>query len=217
MAIIKQGILGGFNGKVGTVIGSTWKGRAVIRSVAQHVHNPRTEAQQAARARMSLVSRMVSAVYTFVSEGFRAQADREAITSGNVATRLNLAQAVTGSGTNVSLDYNRVMLSQGSLLNVESPSATVAASGHSVNVSWTNNAGVDSDVLDNDQVLFCLYNPTRQASIYDLVTACRDDQSAVLHYPALWAGDTLYLYVATRSEDKTRISNSIMAGSVVAV
>lgn len=217
MAIIKQGILGGFIGKVGTVIGSTWKGRSVIRAVAQHVHNPRTAAQQAVRARMSLVSRFVSAVNTFVSEGFRNQADSEAITSGNVATRVNLAQAVTGSGTNVDLDYTRVLLSAGSLLNVESPAVTVAASGHSVNVSWTNNAGADSDVLDSDHVLFCLYNPARQASTYDLVSATRDDEAAVLAYPSVWAGDTLYLFASTRSADKSRISNSVLVGSVVAV
>jgi hypothetical protein len=31
MRIIKQGVLGGFSGKVGTVIGSSWKGIAVMR------------------------------------------------------------------------------------------------------------------------------------------------------------------------------------------
>lgn len=216
MAIIRQGILGGFNGKVGTVIGSSWKGRSVIRAVAQHVHNPRTEAQQAVRARMSLVSHFVSAVYTFVNVGFRTQADREAITSGNVATRVNLAQAVTGTGINVSLDYARVLLSTGSLLNVEAPTVSVAASGHSVNVSWTNNAGADADALDNDRVLLCLYNPTCQASTYDLTSATRDDEAAVLPYPAVWAGDTIYLYAATRSDDQRLISNSVMVGSVTA-
>lgn len=217
MAIIKQGILGGFNGKVGTVIGTTWKGRSVIRAIAQHVHNPRTEAQQAARARLALVSGFVSAVYTFVNEGFHTLADREAITSGNVAVRQNLAQAVSGSGTSVTLDYSRALLSMGSLLNVETPSVTAAAAGHSVNVSWTNNAGVDTDVLDDDQVLLCLYNPSRQASTYDMSSATRVDQAAVVTYPALWAGDTLYLYLSTQSADKSRISNSVMVGSVVAV
>ena len=217
MAIIKQGILGGFNGKVGTVIGSSWKGRSVIRAIAQHVHNPRTAAQQAARARLSLVSRFVSGVQTFVNEGLRALADSEAITAANVATRLNLAQAVTGSGTGVSLDYSRVILSSGNLPGVDSPAVAAAASGHSVNISWTNNAGSDTGVVDNDRMLFCLYNPARQSSTYDLVSVVRADEAAVLSYPSAWAGDTLYLYVAVRSEDKSRISNSVMAGSVVAV
>ena len=35
MARINQGILGGFSGKAGTVIGSSWKGRSVIRGLSQ--------------------------------------------------------------------------------------------------------------------------------------------------------------------------------------
>ena len=42
MGTIKQGILGGLNGKVGTVIGSSWKGITYMRGRAQHVNNPRT-------------------------------------------------------------------------------------------------------------------------------------------------------------------------------
>ena len=33
MGIIKQAVLGGFSGKVGTVIGSSWKGIAVMRGL----------------------------------------------------------------------------------------------------------------------------------------------------------------------------------------
>lgn len=45
MATIKQGILGGFSKKVGTVVGSSWKGIAVMRSLPLSVSNPRTTAQ----------------------------------------------------------------------------------------------------------------------------------------------------------------------------
>ena len=50
MGIIKQGVPGGFSGKVGTVIGSSWKGIAVMRgsvyyreyftlTFVVHIHN----------------------------------------------------------------------------------------------------------------------------------------------------------------------------------
>jgi len=45
MGKIKQGILGGFKGKVGTVIGSSWNGIAYMRGLAQSVKNPKTAAQ----------------------------------------------------------------------------------------------------------------------------------------------------------------------------
>lgn len=37
MGTIKQGILGGFSGKVGTVAGSSWKGISYMRGRAQNV------------------------------------------------------------------------------------------------------------------------------------------------------------------------------------
>lgn len=45
MGTIKKGILGGFSGKVGTVVGSSWKGIAYMRSLPQNMKNPRTEGQ----------------------------------------------------------------------------------------------------------------------------------------------------------------------------
>ena len=49
MGRIKQGILGGFKGKVGTVIGSSWNGISYMRGQAQSQRNPRTEAQMQQR------------------------------------------------------------------------------------------------------------------------------------------------------------------------
>ena len=45
MGKIKQGILGGFKGKVGTVIGASWNGISYMKGRPQSVRNPRTEAQ----------------------------------------------------------------------------------------------------------------------------------------------------------------------------
>ena len=45
MGTIKQGILGGFSGKVGTVIGSSWKGISYMKGRAQSTKNPKTAAQ----------------------------------------------------------------------------------------------------------------------------------------------------------------------------
>ena len=50
MGKIKQGILGGFKGKVGTVIGASWNGIAYMRGLPQSVRNPKTVAQEAQRA-----------------------------------------------------------------------------------------------------------------------------------------------------------------------
>ena len=49
MGKIKQGILGGFRGKVGTVIGASWNGVSYMKGRPQSVRNPRTDAQMQQR------------------------------------------------------------------------------------------------------------------------------------------------------------------------
>lgn len=53
MATIKQGILGAFSGKVGGVVGSSWKGIAVMKSLPPSVSNPKTAKQVIQRGKMS--------------------------------------------------------------------------------------------------------------------------------------------------------------------
>lgn len=49
MGKIKQGILGGFKGKVGTVIGASWNGIAYMKGLPQSQKDPKTAAQIAQR------------------------------------------------------------------------------------------------------------------------------------------------------------------------
>ena len=60
MGKIKQGILGGFKGKVGTVIGASWNGIAYMRGLAQSVKNPKTASQLQQRAFFKDLQSLVS-------------------------------------------------------------------------------------------------------------------------------------------------------------
>ena len=60
MGVIKQGILGGFSGSVANVVGSSWKGIAVIKAKPLSVANPRTVAQVANRVKFKAGSELAS-------------------------------------------------------------------------------------------------------------------------------------------------------------
>ena len=60
MGVIKQGILGGFQNKVGAVIGSNWKGIATMRSRPISVANPRTGKQVSVRSEFSTLVKISS-------------------------------------------------------------------------------------------------------------------------------------------------------------
>lgn len=75
MGKIKQGILGGFSNKVGTVVGSSWKGIAVMRSMPLSVANPRTTAQVANRSSFAAISRFGAKLLSYaVQPNFNPQA-----------------------------------------------------------------------------------------------------------------------------------------------
>ena len=64
MGKIKQGILGGFKGKVGTVIGASWNGIAYMKGLPQLQKDPKTAAQMAQRNYFTEIQRLVSQLTT---------------------------------------------------------------------------------------------------------------------------------------------------------
>ena len=70
MAIIKRGILGGFSNKIGNVVGTSWKGISVMRSLPQSVHNPKTPAQEEQRTNFAVASKLGSQLLDAVIKPF---------------------------------------------------------------------------------------------------------------------------------------------------
>lgn len=64
MAIIKRGILGGFSGRVGNVVGSSWKGISVLRVMPLSVGGETTVKQAEQRSAFSIISKFASSILT---------------------------------------------------------------------------------------------------------------------------------------------------------
>lgn len=71
MAQIKDGLFGGFSGKIGNVVGCKGKNGFYVRSLPSHVSNPRTELQQAQRRRFSLAMQLARALTPFLHISYR--------------------------------------------------------------------------------------------------------------------------------------------------
>lgn len=70
MAKIKQGILGGFSGSVANVVGSSWKGIAVMKAKPLSVANPKTALQVAQRNKFKAGSDLASKVKNGIIKPF---------------------------------------------------------------------------------------------------------------------------------------------------
>jgi hypothetical protein len=155
MGTIKQGILGGFSGKVGAVIGASWKGINYMRSIPQHVKNPRTEGQVSQRSKFALALNFLKPVTGFLRTGWKLYAHRQS--PFNAAMSYTLANAITGTYPDYAIDPSKVLVSRGGLAPAANASATPAGAG-TITFDWEDNSGV-GNAKQTDKALLAVINP----------------------------------------------------------
>jgi hypothetical protein len=207
MGTIKQGILGGFSGKVGTVVGGTWKGIHYMRSLPTSVRNPRTEAQVMQRTKFMVTIDFLKPITPFIRVGFKNYASRQ--TAFNAAMSYNVKNAVTGVFPDYEMDYSNILVSRGSLLPAENADAVAAE--RSLNFTWSDNSGV-SNATETDQAMALVYNGTKGESVFSTTTGDRSSGSATLNVPENWIGDTVEVYLGFISENGSLVANSVYLG-----
>ncbi len=212
MGKIKQGILGGFSGKVGTVIGGTWNGINYMRSRAPKVKNSRTEKQILQRNKFASTVAFLQPIAGYVRIGYKSYAKGRS--AFNAAMSHISRNAFVGTPPNLTLDYASVLVARGSLLPPFDATATVATG--KVNFTWTDNSNV-AEAADTDLAMPLLINISNGEAIYDTAAALRSESAVSISIPTSWTGDTLQVYLAFIAVDTEAVSNSAYLGSLTAV
>lgn len=218
MAIHKQGIHGGFKGRVGNVVGSTWKGLDVMKIRPASVANPNTVRQQDQRSRFGLLMRFLSAQSRLIQIGFRPYAVK--MTSINAALSYNIAAAITGEFPDYLIDYSKVLLSKGDL-----PAMSQAVLSYtdpvSVKLAWTDNSSYQG-AHASDLLNVSVYDPISNKALSFVSCATRTDATITLALPAEWTGLSVEVFAFFLSEEgvasanaKSLISDTLYAGSIV--
>lgn len=209
MGTIKQGILGGFSGKVGTVIGGSWKGISYMRSQAQSVSNPRTTGQVNQRTKFTLALSFLKPLTELIRVGFKLYASKQ--TAFNAAMSYTLANAISGtSSDDYSLEYSSALVSRGSLTGATNGAAN--ASGGSIVVSWDDNSDIGS-ASATDLSIIAVLNPTKGEAVTETAGAVRSAGTETIDLPSDWIGDEVQVYLGFVSEDKTAVANSVYLGA----
>lgn len=110
MGKFHNGVLGTMTGKVGGVVGRTWKGINTVASYQPNVSNPRTNSQMAQRGKLSALTALASQLNT----GFiKPLWDRDAkkMSGFNAFIQANMA-AVSDSGV---IDLENLVVSKGKM------------------------------------------------------------------------------------------------------
>lgn len=139
MAIIKQGILGGLSGKIGSVVGSSWKGRAILKALPLSVANPRSEGQVSQRTSFSLISQLGSVLLTIIVRAVYNPISGN-ITGSNLFTSQNKLQ-YDGSGV---FDPANAFIGGGTLPSSAVDDLGWNAPNQSIDLDFTNPAGISA-------------------------------------------------------------------------
>ncbi len=218
MGKYRQGIHGDFSGRVGNIVGSSWKGRSVMKIRPARVNNPRTEAQQKNRGRFALMGQFLSTQSRLVKIGWKPAAQNT--TAFNEAMRYNLGVAIAGEYPDQFIDFSKVQLSSGQL-PVPTNLQAVAASALSFNLSWENNSNLEL-AGDNDLLMIGIYDAASGEGYTVSGGFTRQQELALVTVPDNWSGRTLEVFVFMVStlgigtlNTSEFVSPTVHAGNVV--
>ncbi|MCI4641592.1 MAG: DUF6266 family protein [Flavobacteriaceae bacterium] len=212
MGKIAQGILGGLLGKVGNIIGGSWKGIDYIRIKPSSVANPRTVGQVNQRTKFTATLEFLQAVKPFIKLGYKGLAVKK--TEFNAAMSYVLNNAITGTEPNFVIDYPNALVSRGGLYGALKPTTDLTTAGE-VTFGWDDNSA-EGNANATDKAMLLVYNPSKRESISLLDGADRTVGSQIVPIPTTYAGDTVELFMAFITADGSQVSNSTYLGSGIA-
>lgn len=209
MGVIKQGILGGFSGKVAGIVGSSWKGIAVVKGLPLSVSNPRSEGQVSQRGKMSTAVRYGrDLLAALIQPYWNPFAQR--MSGFNLFISTNIASF---GATNLETPAD-FYSQRGALLGVAGLTATADDSANTVTVNWTNNTG-QADALGTDEVVVAYWNATTDKWVVDAGNAIRSAGTLVISDSVMTTGDVLSIYVGFSRPNISKVSDSSYISATV--
>src|SRR5664279_107599 len=205
MGTFKTGILGGFNGTVGTVVGSTWKGISVMRARPKGRKGSFTPSQLQQQARFALMISFLQPLSTLMNLTYKKAAIR--MSGFNKVFSENLKNAIAGLYPAFTIDYSKVVLSRGVVPNVNNPVAASTAAGKLV-FTWTDNTKATDLALSSDIVFVAAYNEALNQWIFLSSAAARNAATFTLDVTP-FSGKPVQSYMGIMSADRNKTGPSI--------
>lgn len=209
MGKIKQGILSGFSGKVGSIVGVSWKGNPYMRSKPLPSTKEPTFPQQMHRKKFALAQSTLQQLTPFIRVGFKEYHNEQIPFC--VALSYTIKNAITGSYPNYTINYPNFLVSNGTLTGAYS--ATAEALPEKIKVTWEDNSG-NGNATPHDKSLMVAMNPAKGEAAYLTDGAQRSEKSEKLPLPSSWKGDKVEVYLAFISKNEKQVATSVYLGSI---
>lgn len=216
MGIIRQGILGGFRNKTGSVVGAYWRKLDVIRGMPRKSSKPPTQGQLNQQIKFALVTGFLSWLSNLIDKGFKGKASSSA-SAMNLAVAYNLKYAVTGVSPNFSIDYPKLMFNRGRLELPEDAGVTSEV-GAELTFDWQP-GGPDEKFMDaTDRISILVYDAVEAKFVKAVEVAPRSAGTYTLSVPVTFVTHSVHCYISFSSvKTKNLVSNSLYIGNVTVI
>jgi len=210
MGTIKKGILGGFSGKVGQVVGANWRGMDIMRSLPKKFGGEPTATQLEQRQRFGLVMSFLSPLKGILEKTYgRSSGSKSKI---NLAVSYHIREAITGIVPNLEIDFSKVVISRGELLGPKAAEISVDNDAE-IKFNWEANSGTALS-NDDDKPILVVYNPSKKLYVIEESNANRTALEVILQLPAVFSGDLVHCWMGFVSADGRESATSIYLGTV---
>lgn len=208
MGISENGMFGANSGKVGKLVYYKRKGKDIVRTIGRNLKEP-SEAQLRSRMELKVASSFSKVVKPFITYGFAQHIVGTDLSQFNVSTGYVKKNALMGEYPHISIDYEKVILSEGSLLPANEAAVTIVSGG--LEFSWY--VAESTPWPDNtDQVMVLAYFPGTENISYNLFGPDRTAGKALLKISEPLLGEYFETYIAFISADRSQVSDSVYTG-----
>ncbi len=211
MARYSKGALGAFSGKLGNVVGSSWRSIDYLRSLPKPSNKPASPLQLAQRMKFAMTVGFLQPIKDVLNVGF-SDVTLSRLTGYNQGVRAMLKNAITGDYPDFEIDFEKIELSRGSLAGLTNLSIE-EVEPYILSVSWVSVINRFNSFVDDD-VLVLLYNKSKKLfTIYEDMK--RGDEEVRIELPQSFVGDELVCWTFLVKRDGDTTSNSQYVGSVM--
>ena len=210
MGRLKEGIFGGFSGKVGNIIGSSCRGVDYIKSAPAKMTNPRTKSQTKQRSSFIITQNLLRTMIPIIRIGFKDYAI-DGKSAFNAAMSYNMINGINKVKDGCVIDYSKVLISRGSLC--PSPVINATVTDDLLQFEW--NPILNENAKSTDQVMVIAHNAAKGESVFDVNAGKRGSAATFIVLPKEWKGDIIETYIAFKNEESTLVSDSCYTGQLV--
>ena len=179
MARLTNGIFGPFTGKVGGVVGSSWRGMPILKTAPKESTKKPSPAQLLQRAKFSFAMAFLYPIKPFLAERFGKMEGTKA--PFDLALSYHLKEAILMEDDMLLMNYPKVCISKGHLRGLEVTAASLQ-SANILTLQWTNNSA-QSFASGGDLLTVAVYVPSATSFFFFENIALRQDGTTQLTLP----------------------------------